>query len=798
MKGQKSQRSIRHDLQVPILSIVGLALILFLVVIEVLTYVRGSQVIENRMNVMGYMLGNRSIAALTFNSASTAQEILHSLRFDNNIQQACLYDQNQKLFASYYRDMKANSCLPNNTDNQSHSRVKSTVSSIHVFLPIYQENKALASITLEASKQPIFAAMFRLFVMVLIIIGASFIFIYLLIKKIFKNAFLPLEKLTDVAETISDNPRSGLRAIKQSHNEVGALVDMFNNMLDNIDLEHSAVEASENRFRTLTEHSPVGVYQRDQYLNFTFINHRLATMIGEQDIQTLSHTHWLEGILQRDRQHYLALCNEALHTLQPCKLEYRFKQFNQDQTRVFIEHLSPLISEKEDIHFVGTVIDITDLKQAQMELENLAFFDPLTQLPNRRYLKENLSELLAQHAQHHQKLAVLFVDLDDFKKINDTFGHDAGDVLLQQAAERLNVLTQAQDALVARMGGDEFMLLIPNIQKGQDIEHFGKQLIEAFKKPFEHGQNRLHVRISAGVAFFPQDGQSEVQLLKSADIALYAAKRGGRNQLCFYSHDMDQAVQKRHRMETQLRKALLQQDHIHLNIQAQYASAEDRIISAECLTRWHDPELGQVSPAEFIQVAEETGLIIELGEWVLHQTGNMLETHGAALKEKGVEKLAINLSAKQFYRKGLLKEIQCVTEQYNLSPEQLEFELTESILIDDMEHSIIIMRALRDLGFSLAIDDFGTGYSSLSYLKRLPITSLKIDRTFVSDIPHDRNDMEISSAIIAMAHKLDLMTIAEGVETEAQKTFLLDQGCDLLQGYLISRPQQVTSFLSDH
>ncbi|MEJ2573399.1 MAG: PAS domain S-box protein [Gammaproteobacteria bacterium] len=435
-------------------------------------------------------------------------------------------------------------------------------------------------------------------------------------------------------------------------------------------------------------------------------------------------------------------------------------------------------------HFVSTGKDVTERIKIQERLQYMAQHDALTDLPNRVLLFDRLKQALVRARRHERYLAVLFIDLDRFKNINDSLGHEAGDQLLQQLSDRLRNCVRDDDT-VARFGGDEFVILLDDVAREGDIREVAQKILEELRPPFKIGMQRLFITASVGVSLFPNDGEDSSTLLKYADIAMYRAKEMGKNTYQFYSAEMSARAFERLTLESNLRAAL-DRNEFRLYYQPQIDTMSGIVVGVEALLRWEHPKFGMVMPGEFMPMLEETGLIVPVGEWVLRTAcAQLREWHEAGWSSL---RMAINLSARQFSSKSLIDSIDKQLALLGGNAANLELEITES---NFMQHAMTTAATLSELfamGCRLAIDDFGTGYSSLAYLKRFPISVLKIDYSFVRDIPEDKDDAEIVTTIIAMAHNLKIEVVAEGVETEEQVAFLRGCGCDCMQGYLFSRP----------
>ncbi|MER2539482.1 MAG: EAL domain-containing protein, partial [Azonexus sp.] len=447
-------------------------------------------------------------------------------------------------------------------------------------------------------------------------------------------------------------------------------------------------------------------------------------------------------------------------------------------------------------NYVGTFADITARKAAEEEINSLAFFDPLTGLPNRRLLLDRLKQALASSTRNVKYGALLFIDLDHFKNLNDTRGHDIGDLLLQQVAERLTTCVRESDT-VARLGGDEFVVMLEDLsgtiqEAVNQAESVGEKILSTLNKTYALGSGEHHSTPSIGIALFADHSEGIDELLKRADLAMYEAKAAGRNTLRFFEPEMQTIVTARAAMEIGLREALAN-GQFFLHYQAQVTDVCG-VAGAEALVRWRHPLRGTISPTEFIPLAEETGLIQPLGLWVL-ETACVQLARWAMQPGMAHLTLAVNVSARQFHQTDFVDQVLVVLERTGANPCRLKLELTESLLVTNIDGVIAKMSALKIIGVGFSLDDFGTGYSSLSYLSRLPLDQLKIDRSFVMNIESNDNAAAICAATISLAHALNLKVVAEGVETEAQRYFLnMVHHCDLIQGYLFSRPLPIDEF----
>ncbi len=457
------------------------------------------------------------------------------------------------------------------------------------------------------------------------------------------------------------------------------------------------------------------------------------------------------------------------------------------------------------LKLAGAVQDITQRKDAEEQIRRLAYFDALTGLPNRLQFSEQLLKSLATAQRLGQEVAIMFIDLDHFKRVNDTLGHGAGDELLRVVSDRLSSSIRTADTLsrtgidpepgirtIARLGGDEFIVMLNDVAGVADASTVARRLVAALHEPVTIMGNELFVSASVGVAMYPHDGTDIDTLLMNADTAMYRAKEAGRGGFQFYDASMNASALERLVMESMLRRALERSEFV-LHYQPRVEFASGRIVGAEALIRWQHPERGLVPPGEFIALAESANLVIPIGEWAIAAACRQLAAWRAA--GTGPALVAVNLSANHLRERSLPELVLRVLSEHGLPASCLEIEVTESVLMGDPELCIENARRLSALGVALSIDDFGTGYSSLSYLKRLPITSLKIDQSFVRDLATDPDDAAIITAIIAMAHSLKLRVIAEGVETEAQRMFLATHRCDEYQGFLVSAAVEATALV---
>lgn len=503
----------------------------------------------------------------------------------------------------------------------------------------------------------------------------------------------------------------------------------------------------------------------------------------------------LKVIHRDDRRRFLSVVRQAVQDKKPYDIEYRI--IRPDGQIQFLNERTDINYEFGQWRIVGTLHDITARKQSEQEITYYAYFDTLTDLPNRRLFIEQLETTIASAKRHKRRFTLMFLDLDRFKHVNDTYGHHVGDELLCQAAGRIRDCVRQSDLVakvnfdssdnrVARLAGDEFTVLLDGIDRVEEIAEVANRMIEAFSTPFIINDTPLYVTLSIGIAVFPNDGHNVQVLLQHADVAMYHAKESGRNNYQFFSESMNNYLKLRMELEHDLRVAIHEQQ-FELYFQPQYEVESLEIVGFEALLRWRHPLRGLLAPDSFMDVAESSGLILSIGDWVMRaacrQVCHWQQRYGCAYR------VAINLSALQFNQNYLPQRIKETLEQTGLPAETLEIEITETAMLKDIAETIPLLFSLKQAGVRLAIDDFGTGYSSMTYLKNFPIDTLKIDRSFVEEIVFNQKDAAIAKTIVQLADNLQLSTIAEGVETVEQAEMLKKMGCEEFQGFYFSRPK---------
>jgi diguanylate cyclase (GGDEF)-like protein/PAS domain S-box-containing protein len=511
---------------------------------------------------------------------------------------------------------------------------------------------------------------------------------------------------------------------------------------------------------------------------------------------------FLHAVDAEDRERVEKSLKRILTDRIPCDIDHRIMMPNGSEFVVNLQAEAVFDDQLKRLTIVGTAQDISERKRSEREIHRLAYYDSLTGLPNRVLFKDRVTQAIAHAQRYHYHLAVLFLDLDRFKVINDTLGHNVGDLLLKHVADRLSDTVRHSDSIgrstdiphtpeLARLGGDEFTVLLSNLKDVQDASKVARRILEALARPFSVSGQEIFVTVSVGIAIFPADGGSIDVLLKNSDTAMYHAKELGRNNFQYYSNAMNAAANERLVLEAEVRHATERQEFI-VYYQPQIDLRSGRMMGAEALVRWQHPQRGLLTPGEFLQAASETGMIRTIDEWVLRTACRQ----SRAWQQRGlaIPSVSINISHSLFHGASLVKAVENAFAETGLPPDRLELELTESVAMRNVDTSITILQQLKAMGVQLAIDDFGTGYSSLSYLQRLPVNRVKIDQSFIRELLSRVQPVPIVRAIIAMAHSLQLEVLAEGVEDESQRSILLAEGCDQAQGYLFGRPMPAADF----
>lgn len=619
-----------------------------------------------------------------------------------------------------------------------------------------------------------------------------------LIWWLLRRQFSPMLAAANTLANLSGSHLNPHPLLITSHDEIGELIGSFNGLLETLVQREDNLKESERLLKESQNIAGLGSYVLDIATGLWTSSEVLDRLFGIDASYIRSVPGW-EALIHPDDRAMMDryFREQVIGQRQIFDKDYRIVRCG-DQAERWVHGLGKLEfdSEGRPLTMHGTIQDITERKQAESEIQNLAFSDPLTGLPNRRLLMDRLEQAQAATFRNGQQDALMFIDLDYFKTLNDTLGHDKGDSLLKQIAQRLTACVRDVDT-IARLGGDEFVVLLQELsssrlEAARYAQNVAAKVLAVLGQPYDIDGHGHHSTASIGVTLFGgAERESAEEPVKRAELAMYEAKAAGRNTLRFFRPEMETAVTNRATLEAELREAVAS-GQFFLEYQPQ-AAYDFRLSGAEALLRWQHPERGLVAPAEFIPIVEADGLILPLGRWVLETACKQLAAW-AARPEMSHLVMAVNVSARQFRQPDFVEEVATILHANGAKPERLRLELTESVLVDNVEDVIVKMNALRAMGVGFSLDDFGTGYSSLSYLKRLPLDELKIDQGFVRDILTDPDDAAIAKMVVALADSLGLSVIAEGVETEAQRAFLAGLGCHNYQGYLFSRPLPIDEF----
>jgi diguanylate cyclase (GGDEF)-like protein/PAS domain S-box-containing protein len=553
------------------------------------------------------------------------------------------------------------------------------------------------------------------------------------------------------------------------------------------------VEERDTRFSEMARYIPEVFWTWDPSKEkLSYVSPACETIWGQSSESIIEDPNlWLNSVHPQDRKRVLEGLRYSRNHCQNISRHYRIQR-SDGAWRWVQERVYPICSDNDSlVRLIGIVEDITEQHYQQEALYEAAHYDRLTGLPNRYYFHERLEQQCHDALMSHGHFALLMIDLDRFKNINDSLGHSAGDELLRQVARRLHLVME-QRGFIARLGGDEFAILLSRKGDCENRETLIKDLIDSLSRPYRIRDESSFMTLSIGVALFPNDGSDVEGLMRSADVAMYSAKRSGRNQWCYFDQSQDQSSPERLRLEADIHQAVKRQE-FELHYQAQFSACGHHMNGTECLLRWQHPERGMVSPGEFIPLLEETGLIAEVGIFVIEQACRSIRRW----RKQGLPEdfsVAVNISARQLSDEQLLSETERLMEAYDVPRGMLELELTETSLMEELTHARRLFDGLRAIGVRIAIDDFGTGYSSLNYLREFAPDILKIDKSFVDPIVESNRDRELVAGIIQLAHTLKIRVVGEGIEEEAQRAILEEAGCDWIQGFLLARPKPITEF----
>lgn len=751
------------------------------------------------LSVYSEVIGSSLAPALMFDDPKAATGILSALSANPDIVDAVVYTQDGGLFARYTVPGHSPEMPVLNPDD-----TRFTLHQLIVTRPVRFKGETLGTFYLESNLSSLRAGLLRDTVLTLIVALSVFVAAIALFARMQKVIVDPIRRLTERMQCVSDKRDYAVRVDIHGKDEVGLLARTFNAMLERIQSrdvelrqhrEHLEYEVA-RRTATLTEAQRIahlGNWEWDiasGVLHWSDEIYRIFGLVPQQFAAT--YEAFLNAVHPQDRALVEAQIRESLQENQPYRADHRIVW--PDGTVRYVHEQGEVVrnADGRPIKMLGTVQDITERRAAEEQIQFLAYHDALTRLPNRLLIRDHFELAVATADRTHARVALLFLDLDGFKTINDSLGHDFGDATLKHVAGKLRESLRDTDTL-SRQGGDEFLIVLPGVGDTDSISVIADKILGKVAEPFTIHGHALTLSASMGIAIYPGDGNDFDTLLKKADTAMYHAKEAGRNTYRFHTEQMNIDVEEHLRMLNGLRQALARGEFV-LHYQPQTRLASGAVIGAEALLRWRHPELGMIPPGRFIPVAEDSGLIVRIGGWVLREACRQ----AVAWQRAGLPDIviAVNLSALQFRHGDLEADVIRALTESGLAPAQLELELTESILIQDVENVVGRLQRLKSLGIKLSIDDFGTGYSSLSYLKRFNVDKLKIDQSFVRDMVDNPNDAAIVQAIIQMARSLNLKTIAEGVENEHQLALLRLQHCDEVQGYYFARPMPAEDFLN--
>ncbi len=596
----------------------------------------------------------------------------------------------------------------------------------------------------------------------------------------------PSRKLQEAMQRIRQENDLSLRAeIEGKYKNIDEMAETFNLLVDNLE------KATKDQvlFAEVIKNTDEAIIISDENNTIVSVNRAFVRITGYTEEEAIGRNPKILSSGRQGRPFYEAMWKSIRETG-----SWQGEIWNRKKSgEIYPEWLSisTLRNGRNEItRHVAIFTDITKRKEVEQRIHFLAYYDTLTNLPNRVLFGDRLFQALASARRNGGKVALLFLDLDRFKSINDSLGHVAGDIMLQSVARRLKQCIRETDS-ICRQGGDEFMVVLPGIEKRDDVIGIAKKIISAMSEPHAIDGRNLVVSFSIGISIFPDDAGNPDALIQHADAAMYHAKEHGRNNFQFFTPDMNAEALELLSLEADLRRAM-KEGRLQVHYQPQADNKTGKIIGIEALARWNHPERGDVPPSKFIPIAEESGLISQLGHWVLKTAC----AQNKKWQDEGLVRIpvAVNLSAMQFHQKDLVEMVAKVLKETGLEAKYLELELTEGIVMSNAESTIATLNSLKKMGVMLSIDDFGTGYSSLSYLKRFPIDKLKVDRSFIRDISTNKDDATIATTIISMGHNLGVKVIAEGVETQEQLAFLKENRCDETQGYYVSRPLSAPDF----
>jgi len=756
----------------------GVAVILALSISTVSDALGARAAKKNQLTILADVVARNAASAILFKDVEATNETLRAFSADDSVLRVDVLTNEHKILASY---------LNRNHQTNMWGDVFSNLNSVVIERQIVQDGQVEGELRLYANYDEVWDDLASRWLVNSIGLLFAFILGYLLIRRLTKYILQPIERLAGAAREIIEHKKYSLRVDKTTEDELGDLTDDFNQVLAQIELREWQLRQSGEALAQTQE----AITLRDENLCCQYVNPAFTVLFGY-------HLEELQGkpfSLRQKNPTEPELSHDEVYAIARENGSFRGEVVRQAKNGKLIPialHVSPIRDEAGKVTgYVSVYSDISEKKQAEEWIWRQANFDLLTGLPNRHMFYERLEQEILRTQRTGAPFALLFLDLDNFKEVNDSLGHDMGDMLLKETADRLLSCVRNTDTVghhnnVSRMGGDEFTIVLSNLKDMHNIEQIVQRILDRLSEPFKLGTEAVSVSASIGITLCPNDANDAETLIKNADQTMYHAKNKGRNTYSYFTREMQVAAHKRREMITDLRIAI-DEKQFRVVYQPIVDMQTGQIYKAEALIRWQHPEHGLISPVDFIPVAEETGAIVDIGDWVFYEVANQIAKWRQAIHEDF--QISINKSPVQFHNKGRSHaEWFDYLHQLGLPGESLVVEITEGLMLDKNAIVSDKLLAFRDAGVQVAVDDFGTGYSSLSYLKKFDIDYIKIDKSFVQNLSIYSEDMVLCEAIIVMAHKLGLKVVAEGIETIEQRDLLIAIGCDFGQGYLFSRP----------
>jgi diguanylate cyclase (GGDEF)-like protein/PAS domain S-box-containing protein len=733
---------------------------------------------RNDLTTLADVIAQNSASAIIFDDVGAATETLDALEADNSILSANILNKQGDIFASYIN---------------THHEINGWAHQLTIFetlvieRPIVENKRQIGAIRVTADYDHVFAGVVLRMVTNSIGIFIAFLVGYFFLKREVRSILEPVERLTSTISKIISHQQYSLRVKKVSSDELGNLTESFNLMLAQIELRDAKLRQSDEALSQTLE----AIALLDENLQYQYINPAFVTLFGYQ-LEEFSDTPF--SLLPK-KDNVNALTRDEIFSIAINKGSYRGELMLETKSGQLLPislHVSPIKSDLGEITgYVSVASDISEKKQAEEWILRQANYDLVTSLPNRHMFHQRLEAEVSNSKLTGEPFALMFLDLDDFKEVNDSIGHDMGDLLLKEVGIRLlNCLritdTVGREGTIARLGGDEFTILLSQFKSDENVNHVAQRILEVLTQPFHLGAYVMSISASIGITIYPRDAEDAESLIKNADQTMYDAKNKGRNTYSFFTPAIQEASAKRREMTHDLRVAI-EQNQFRLEYQPIIDLTTNKIHKAEALLRWDHPQSGLVSPVDFIPVAEKAGLIVDIGNWVFFQVADQLAEWRKTIDHNF--QISINKSPVQFYDKtNKHMDWFDYLNELGIPGSSLVVEITEGLMLDKNPEVSEKLLAFRDSGIQVAVDDFGTGYSSLSYLKKFDVDYIKIDQSFMRNLTTDSEDMILCEAIIVMAHKLGLKVIAEGIETIEQRDLLVSIGCDYGQGYFFSKP----------